>query len=170
LRERIHFDTKVTAAAWDDDQSKWMLTTASGEIFVFDVVVACVGMFNELHWPRIDGIESFEGRTFHSARWDVEHRLDGERVGVIGSAASAVQLIPEVARVAGLLSVFQRSPNWVLPKEDVPWTTEQIDGFRAEPDAVARLRTEIFEQLDRAMTFSNPARLAHATAAEIGRA
>jgi cation diffusion facilitator CzcD-associated flavoprotein CzcO len=156
LRERIRFDTKVAEARWNDDRSEWTLTTASGESFVFDVVVAAIGMFNELNWPEIDGIESFAGRRFHSARWDLEHRLDGARIGVIGSAASAVQLIPEVAKVARQLAVFQRSANWVVPKEDLPWTDEQIEAFRADPDAVARLRAEIFEQLDSALTFSNP--------------
>jgi cation diffusion facilitator CzcD-associated flavoprotein CzcO len=167
LRERIRFGAKVTAARWDDDRSEWTLTTESGERFVFDVIVAGVGMFNELSWPEIAGIESFAGRMFHSARWDAACRLAGARVGVIGSAASAVQLIPEVARAAGQLFVFQRSANWVLPKQDTPWTTEQIEGFRADPDAVARLRAEIFEQLDGALTFSNPDALRLAT--EAGR-
>jgi cation diffusion facilitator CzcD-associated flavoprotein CzcO len=167
LRERIRFDTRVTKATWDDERSEWTLTTASGERFVFDVVVAGIGMFNQLCWPEIDGIASFAGRMFHSARWDEKHRLDGERVGVIGSAASAVQFIPEIAKVAGRLFVFQRSANWVLPKEDTPWTTEQLDAFRANPDAVARLRAEIFEQVDGVITFSKPHLLERAT--EVGR-
>ncbi|HEY7107781.1 MAG TPA: NAD(P)/FAD-dependent oxidoreductase [Acidimicrobiia bacterium] len=167
LRDRVRLHTDVTSATWNDDWSAWVLTTASGETFVFDVVVAGTGMFNELHCPEIPGLDDFEGRLFHSARWDEGHALDGRRVGVIGSAASAVQLVPEVAEVAGQLFVFQRSANWVLPKEDTRWSAEEIDRFRAAPDSVARLRDEIFDQVDRAITFSNPAALELAT--EMGR-
>jgi len=116
LRERIRFRTHVVSAAWDEDASTWSLVTAEGGTYEFDIVVAAIGMFNELQWPDIDGLESFEGTVFHTARWDGEHRLDGARVGVIGSAASAVQFIPEVAKVAAQLYVFQRSAQWVLPK------------------------------------------------------
>jgi cation diffusion facilitator CzcD-associated flavoprotein CzcO len=134
---------------------------------LFDVVVSAVGMFGGLRWPEIEGLASFAGTAFHTARWDAEHRLEGRRVAVIGSAASAVQLIPEVARVVEKLHVFQRSPNWVLPKDDVPWTSEQIGAFRADPAVVARSREEIFTQLDGVITFSNPQGLALAT--EAGR-
>ena len=165
LRQKIRFNTKVTAASWDEDRSEWTLTTASGERFIFDIVVACLGMFNDLHWPEIEGLETFGGRKFHSARWDTEHPLDGESVGVIGSAASAVQLIPEIAKVVKELVVFQRSANWVLPKEDVPWTVEQIEGFRTDPQTVGRLRAEIFDVVDQSITFSNPDALEMATQA-----
>jgi len=167
LRDRIRFGTKVTQATWDEERSEWTVTTASGETFAFDLLVAGVGMFTELNWPEIEGLDSFAGTMFHTARWEVDHRLDGERVGVIGSAASAVQLIPEVAKVADRLHLFQRSANWVLPKEDVPWTSEQLREFRSRPDMVARSRTEIFEQIDPHLTFSNPEMLALAT--EAGR-
>jgi cation diffusion facilitator CzcD-associated flavoprotein CzcO len=167
LRERIHFETRIVAATWDDARSEWTLTTAAGESFVFDVVVSSIGMFNELHWPEIDGIDTFAGTMFHSSRWDVDSRLDGARVGVVGSAASAVQLVPEVAKVAGRLFVFQRSANWVLPKEDTPWAPEQMEEFRTDPETVARLRREVFDQVDGAITFSNPEALRLAT--ELGR-
>jgi cation diffusion facilitator CzcD-associated flavoprotein CzcO len=167
LRECVHFETKIAAAVWDDVRSEWTLTTAARESFVFDVVVASIGMFNELNWPDVQGIESYAGSLFHSARWDTDVDLEGARVGVIGSAASAVQLVPEVAKVADRLFVFQRSANWVLPKEDTPWTTEQLEEFRTDPETVARLRKEIFDQVDGAITFSNPEALRLAT--EFGR-
>jgi cation diffusion facilitator CzcD-associated flavoprotein CzcO len=167
LRDCIRFGTQVVAATWDEDAATWTLVSASGDTHQFDVVVAGIGMFNELQWPDIDGLDSFEGTVFHTARWNETHRLDGERVGVIGSAASAVQLIPELAKVASQLYVFQRSANWVLPKEDVPWTVEQLDDFRADPAAVASLRSEVFEQVDEFITFSNQEMLERATA--VGR-
>jgi cation diffusion facilitator CzcD-associated flavoprotein CzcO len=167
LRDRIRLGTRVAAAAWDDTGAEWTLTTASGEILTFDVVVASLGMFNELNMPEIAGIDSFAGSMFHSARWPSDVDLDGARVGVIGSAASAVQLVPEVAKAADRLFVFQRSANWVLPKEDTPWTAEQLEQFHTDPGTVARLRKEIFDQVDGAITFSNPEALRLAT--ELGR-
>lgn len=167
LAERIRFGTRIEHAAWSDESATWTLGSAAGESFVFDVVVASVGLFGDLRWPEIEGLASFAGRSFHTARWDHEQSLEGARVAVIGSAASAVQLIPEVAKVAERLVVFQRSPNWVLPKEDTPWTDEQIAAFRADPDLVARSRDEIFAQLDGLITFSDRDALALAT--EAGR-
>ncbi len=167
LRGRITFGAQVVSLSWDDDACVWTVLTANGATYEFDVVVAGTGMFNELQWPDIDGLDSFAGTVFHSARWDDRHRLGGRRVGVVGSAASAVQLIPEAAKVAAQLYVFQRSPNWVLPKDDVPWSVEQLDGFRADPETVASLRSEVFAQVDEAITFSNPRMLERATA--VGR-
>jgi cyclohexanone monooxygenase len=165
LRDHIRFDTRIVRARWHDAHAQWMLTADSGDEFAFDVVVASLGMFNEVNWPEIDGLASFAGTTFHSARWDVDHDLTGERVGVIGSAASAVQFIPEIAEDAGHLTVFQRSANWVLPKEDTPWTAEELDRFRADPAEVARRRAEIFDVVDGSITFSNPEMLDLATQA-----
>jgi cation diffusion facilitator CzcD-associated flavoprotein CzcO len=165
LRERIRFDSPVAAAVWDDDRAGWTVTTTTGDSYEFDVVVAGLGMFNDLNWPDIPGLDSFAGTRFHSARWDWDHDLTGERVGVIGSAASAVQFVPEIAKVAGRLHLFQRAANWVLPKEDTPWTPEQLEHFRTHPDEVAVLRQEIFDRIDGAITFSNPAALELATQA-----
>ncbi len=154
LRDRIRFDTEVTAATWEDTNAVWRVTTRDGEQFEFDVVVAGLGMFNELHWPEIPGLDAFEGTQFHSARWDWEHDLTGERVGVIGSAASAVQFIPEIAKDVGHLTVFQRAANWVLPKEDTPWTAEQLEYFKAHPEEVAASRQAIFDRVDPLISFS----------------
>jgi cation diffusion facilitator CzcD-associated flavoprotein CzcO len=155
LRDRIRFDTKVRSATWDDERAVWLVETDNGEQFEFDVVVAGLGMFNELHWPEIPGLDSFVGTRFHSARWNWDHDLAGERVGVIGSAASAVQFIPEIAPVVGHLTVFQRAANWVLPKEDTPYTEEQLEQFRAHPDEVAANRQAIFDRVDPLISFSS---------------
>jgi cation diffusion facilitator CzcD-associated flavoprotein CzcO len=112
-------------------------------------------MFNELHWPEIPGLDSFAGTQFHSARWNWDHDLTGERVGVIGSAASAVQFIPAIAPLAGHLTVFQRAANWVLPKEDTPYTEEQLEHFRAHPEEVEANRQAIFDRVDPLITFAN---------------
>jgi cation diffusion facilitator CzcD-associated flavoprotein CzcO len=152
----IRFDTPVTAAAWEDDRAVWRVTTGTGAVLEFDVVVAGLGMFNELHWPEIPGIDDYAGHGFHSARWDWDHDLTGETVGVIGSAASAVQFVPEIAEQVGHLYVFQRSANWVLPKLDTPYTDEELARYRDDPDAVLVRRREIFDQIDPRITFQDP--------------
>ena len=92
----------------------------SGDEIVADVVVSAIGMFCDLSYPDISGLDSFKGTTFHSARWNYDHDLSGERVAVIGNAASAVQFVPEIAEDVGQLHLFQRTANWVLPKDDDP--------------------------------------------------
>lgn len=154
------FDTEVTRAVWDDDRSVWALTLGSGEVFDADVVVSALGMFNDLAHPDVDGLDSFAGARFHSARWDWSHDLSGERVGVIGSAASAVQLVPEVVKVAAQVHLFQRSANWVLPKPDDPYTPEQLAAFRRDPSPVLALRAEVEQTTNENMTLDNPALIA----------
>lgn len=155
LRPLIRFDTPVETAVWDDDRGVWTVTGGGGS-FEFDVLVASPGMFNELNWPDIAGRDEFAGASFHSARWDWDVDWAGRRVGVIGSAASAVQFIPELARTAGHLTIFQRAANWVLPKDDTPYTEEELEYWRTHPDEVLARRRMLFEQADPNLTFSNP--------------
>jgi cation diffusion facilitator CzcD-associated flavoprotein CzcO len=162
LGPHLRLGTGVTSAVWRDDDAVWRLTTedldGETEVHEVDVVVAGVGMFGDLHIPEIPGLADFTGTTFHSARWNHEHDLTGERVGVIGSAGSAVQFIPGIAPLVDRLSVFQRSTEWVMPKEDTPYTEEQLELFRAEPQVVAAMREEIFRRIDPNLTFSHPER------------
>src|SRR5262249_16190810 len=107
------FGDAVKRARWHEAAAKWTLELASGRTLSCDVVVSAIGMFNDIVVPDIPGLDSFAGARFHAARWDPKHDFSGEAVGVIGSAASAVQLVPEVAKRAGRLYLFQRSANWV---------------------------------------------------------
>ncbi|MEV4896259.1 NAD(P)/FAD-dependent oxidoreductase [Nonomuraea sp. NPDC055795] len=125
VRGKIRFHTEVSAAVFDGDH--WHLTTRAGtsppdgrgvRIEEFDVVVAGVGQLNRPLVPDIPGMADFEGVSFHSARWNHDHDLSGRRVAVIGTGSSAAQFIPPVAGRAGHLDVFQRTPNWVIPKPD----------------------------------------------------
>ena len=154
------FNDAVKSARWDDDSATWTLTTESGAEVEADVVISALGMFNDVPLPDIEGLDSFEGKTIHSARWDWDHDLAGETVGVIGSAASAVQLVPETALEVGQLHVFQRSANWVLPKEDDPYTPEEMAARQADPSIVVARRDELFEQVDTGMAFKDPNRRA----------
>jgi cation diffusion facilitator CzcD-associated flavoprotein CzcO len=112
-------------------------------------------MFNELVSPDIPGLDAFAGTSFHSARWRWDHDLAGERVAVIGSAASAVQFVPEIVKQAAQVHLFQRTANWVIPKADTPYTEEQLARFRSDPDAALTLRNEIYAQVDGGMTFAD---------------
>jgi cation diffusion facilitator CzcD-associated flavoprotein CzcO len=159
------FDAEVTRARWDDERSDWTLELASGEAVRADVVVSAIGMFNDLVYPDIEGLEDFEGTSFHSARWDWEHDLAGQTIGVIGSAASAVQLVPEIIREARQVHLFQRTANWVLPKKDDPFSEEQLEHLRAHPEAVRAIRQEIFDGIESGKAFTDPAARAEMEAA-----
>src|SRR5204862_962861 len=123
-----------------------------------------LGMFNVPVWPDIPGRETFAGRAVHSARWPGDLDLTDQRVAVIGSAASSVQLVPEVAKIASRLVVFQRTAIWVLPKDDRPYTDDDLVRFRSDPIAMPELREKLERSVNEMMTFSNPEALARATA------
>jgi cyclohexanone monooxygenase len=162
LEPHLRLNTEVQAAQWDDDRMMWRVVT-NGETFEADVVVGAVGMFGGLNIPDIPGLDAFTGTLFHSARWD--HDLTGETVAVIGSGASAVQFIPTVAAQAGRLHLFQRSPQWVLPKLEGAYTEEELERFRTDRDAAATLRSEIFERVESVITYSDQQMMAAATSA-----
>jgi len=150
------FGHAVTAARWDETAATWEVETAHGEIFRAPFVVSGMGMFNELAWPDFPGLDVFQGKLFHSSRWDPDCDLTGKRVAVIGSAASAVQFVPEIAPQVAELLVFQRTANWVAPKEDTPYTAEQLDHFRSDPQAIHESRRQIYEELNNFILFNDP--------------
>lgn len=145
LLPHCRFDDAVQRAHWDEAAAEWTLALASGRKLVADVVVSAIGMFNDVAVPEIAGLDGFEGALFHSARWNGAHDLACETVGVIGSAASAVQLVPEIVKRAAQVHLFQRTANWVGPKQDAPFTEKQLARFRSDPDMVAGLRQTIFD-------------------------
>ncbi len=160
LLPHCRFASGVRATRWDESRACWTLELESGEVVEAEVVVSAIGMFNQLSWPDIDGLDSFAGTRFHSARWDWDHDLSGETVGVIGSAASAVQFVPEIVKEAGQVHLFQRTANWVMPKADEPYTEEQLEGLRTDENLALSIRAEAYQQIDGGMTFSDPAQLA----------
>jgi len=165
LLQHCRFGAGVQGAVWDEDRAEWKLTLESGETVEAHAVVSAVGMFNELSYPEIKGLETYEGKSFHTARWDWDHDLTGRKVGVIGSAASAVQIVPEIVKEAEQVYLFQRTANWVMPKEDDPFTEEALAAFRSDPKIVAAVRAEIYEGVDEGMTFHDTTRLQEMTAA-----
>jgi cation diffusion facilitator CzcD-associated flavoprotein CzcO len=160
LLERCRFGAGVRGARWDEEGACWTLDLESGETVEAEVVISAIGMFNELTMPDIEGLDAFAGKRFHSARWDWEYDLSGKTVGVIGSAASAVQFVPEIVKQAEQVHLFQRTANWVMPKLDEPFSEEQLEAFREDPSLALTIRDEIFKAVDGGMTFSNPVQLA----------
>jgi cation diffusion facilitator CzcD-associated flavoprotein CzcO len=114
----VQTDKTVTSCSWDEDSCRWSVETADRHTYEADVLILATGQLHQPALPPIEGIESFAGHSFHSARWDHAYQLAGRRVAVIGTGASAVQFVPEIApRVAGL-TVFQRTGNWFLPRRN----------------------------------------------------
>ena len=150
------FDAGVRGAGWSEETQQWTLHLESGETHSARVLISAIGMFNEIVFPDIEGLDSFAGTSFHSSRWDWEHDLRGERVAVVGSAASAVQFVPEIVKEAGQVHLFQRTANWVLPKEDDPYSPEQLEHFRADPHAALAIRQEILDRIETGTAFTDP--------------
>jgi len=121
LRERVSFKSDVAAAEWNDESNSWTLDIRIEDQIhrkTFDIVVFAVGQLNRPNIPEIKGQSSFLGDQFHSAEWDAEAELSGARIGVIGTGASAIQFVPEIARSAKSLTVFQRSAPWLIDTPD----------------------------------------------------
>ncbi|WP_405136265.1 flavin-containing monooxygenase [Nocardia sp. NBC_01388] len=116
LVPHIRFDTEVIAATYDEAGGAWTLEFAHGPAQTFDVVIMATGQLSRPKMPQVEGIDSFEGPSFHSAQFDHDVDLTGKKVAVIGSGASAVQLVPAIADRVAELTVLQRSPNWVIGK------------------------------------------------------
>jgi cation diffusion facilitator CzcD-associated flavoprotein CzcO len=118
---RIVTDSTVTACAWDDATRRWAVTTEEGATHEADALIIATGQLHQPSFPRIEGAETFQGHAFHSARWDHDYDLSGKRVAVVGTGASAVQFVPEIAPKVGKLTVFQRTGNWFLPRKNRPY-------------------------------------------------
>jgi len=135
VRDRIRLNTKVTGASFDEDANVWRLQTAAGEDLTARYVIGATGVFSQPKLPDIPGVESFAGDTMHTARWDHSVSLRGKRVGVVGTGASAIQVIPAIAPEVERLTVFQRTPIWCLPKLDAPLDARMRTLLRWVPGA-----------------------------------
>ncbi|MGW5303850.1 flavin-containing monooxygenase [Streptomyces griseoluteus] len=138
LRPHLRFDSEVKLMTWDEDELRWHIETASGSLTA-DVVVSATGPLSDPKIPDIPGLDSFPGRVFHSARWDHDFDLRGKRVAVVGTGASAIQIVPSIQPEVGRLTVFQRTPPWVMPRMDRAIGTAERKLHQALP-FTARLR------------------------------
>lgn len=133
LRERIVFGADLVAAEYDEAQQRWELSAADGRRWTADALVLGVGALHEPSLPDFPGLSDFAGEVIHTAQWPERDALDGRRVAVVGTGASSVQLVPELAPRAARTTVFQRTPAWTLPKKDLPWSTRRQEAFRRRP-------------------------------------
>ncbi|WP_280255487.1 flavin-containing monooxygenase [Nocardia wallacei] len=119
LYRHTHFGRTLQSGYWDADDSAWHVLTSDGHEYVARFLVSGVGALHIPNIPKIEGQKKFGGTVFHSAQWDHGCSLAGKKVAVIGTGASAIQFIPEIAKVAGELHVYQRTPAWVLPRRNI---------------------------------------------------
>ncbi|PSN73906.1 flavin-binding monooxygenase-like protein [Corynespora cassiicola Philippines] len=130
LYKYIRFNTAVDAATWDDELKRWKVDVkvTGGKDAEFnpeytiecDFLVSAVGQLNQPRYPNIEGLEDFKGKVMHSARWDWSYDLTDKKIGIIGNGATAAQIIPEILPQASSLTVYQRTPNWIIPRLDAP--------------------------------------------------
>jgi len=147
LERHIRFDTELLAADWDEPTRRWCLQTSTGP-FTADVLIAAMGPFGEAIIPDVPGRERFAGASFHSATWDHERALAGERVAVIGTGASAVQFVPAIQPEVAELVLFQRTPPWILPRFDRRTSALQRTAFRALPATQTAMRAGIYGTIE----------------------
>jgi cation diffusion facilitator CzcD-associated flavoprotein CzcO len=143
---RIRFGDAVTRCAFAN--GTWRVTTVSGHREDFDVVIAATGVLHHPKYPDIDGLGTFDGAMFHSARFDHGVQLDGERVGIIGTGSTAVQMVSALIERVATLSLFQRTAQWIMPQENPAYTAEELAAFRSHPENLAGLRQNLSDMFD----------------------
>jgi cation diffusion facilitator CzcD-associated flavoprotein CzcO len=165
LQPHLRLNTGVIDAAFDERARLWRLRLANGETAEAELLVSAAGAFGQPAWPQIPGLRSFAGTLMHSARWQPGYDFTGQRVAVIGTGASAIQIVPELARTAREVRVFQRTPAWILPKRDraisglergllqrwplLQWLLRQQIYWRLETLALGLLRPALVRHLER---------------------
>ena len=132
LLPHIRFNSELVEARFAADRGLWLLRTIDGEALSANIFVCSCGPLSEPRFPDIPGLEAFHGTLFHSSRWDHDYDFSGKRAAVIGNAASAVQLIPQIAPLTQKLFVFQRSANWIVPRRDRAYKTWEKALFRVQ--------------------------------------
>src|SRR5215470_8847781 len=163
LDEHIRYGCAVERMDWDDRARRWNVETVRDDElggYRPRAVVSAAGALHLPSYPDIPGAGGFGGTSFHSARWDRSCDLAGQRVAVIGTGASAIQFVPEIAESAARLSVFQRTPPWIHPRPDVAIPARMRAAFRTVPPTARAVRDAIYLALEaRALGFTISPRL-----------
>jgi len=133
IRPHIRFGAEMTGAEYDEQRATWQVSIADGSLVRGRAVVIGQGPLHVPNVPELPGLERFEGKAFHSAGWDHDYDLTGKRVAVIGTGASAIQFVPQIAARTSRLTVFQRTAPWIVPRPDRPFTEAQKRRFQAIP-------------------------------------
>lgn len=144
LRDKIHFNHEMLEARFDEVQQRWLIRCSNGLTVSARYLISGNGGLAEPRLPDIPGVESFAGHHFHSADWDDNYALEGKRVAVIGTGASAIQFVPEIAGKPEQLDIYQRSPNWIIRRGDRPYKNWEKWVLRKVPGARLALRAGIY--------------------------
>jgi cation diffusion facilitator CzcD-associated flavoprotein CzcO len=152
VRRHVRFGAEVVACSWDDASRKWTVRLASGDELECDVLIPALGQLSRPSYPQINGRETFSGPAFHSARWDHDVNLDGKKVAVIGTGASAIQFVPAIQPLVASLTIFQRTPPYIVPRWDAEYGPRHQTLFRRVPQVQAGERLGWFAYLEVATT------------------
>jgi cation diffusion facilitator CzcD-associated flavoprotein CzcO len=139
----VRFETELESASWDDEDGLWRIETSQGPLTA-EILISGQGPLSDPSLPEVPGIDSFEGTAFHSAQWDHDHDLTGERVAVVGTGASAIQFVPEIQPKVSSLHVFQRTAPWVIPHRNRPLRRWERAIYRLFPPAQLAMRAAIY--------------------------
>lgn len=159
LRPHIRFDTNVNALKFDENEGVWRAHAEGGETFVGRTALLASGPLSDFDFPEITGIDDYRGKKMHSGRWDHEYDFHGKKVAVLGTGASAVQIVPELVKEAKQLSVFQRTPGWVLPRLDLKsskWKKSLFRKFPGVQNALRKLLYGIHETMAMGVIWKTP--------------
>ena len=133
LASFINYNTNITGAEFDEKNSQWIIRTQSSDTVIADTLINGMGPLNRAVVPHLVGIESFTGKIFHSSEWDHSFDLTGKRVAIIGTGASAIQIVPNIVNKVNALYLFQRTAPWILPKPDRNMSAFEKNLFRFLP-------------------------------------
>ncbi len=148
LKPNIHFGQHVDRAHWDDSEYRWHVFTKSGEEYVAQFVISGAGALHIPSLPDIAGLNDFHGPVFHTAQWDHTVDLTGKRVAVIGTGASAIQVVPELVKIASQVQLYQRTPAWIKPRINFAFPPALKAAFAYVPGVRAALRAATYWALD----------------------
>src|SRR5690242_7799727 len=132
LGRSVALGTTVTGAEWDEDAQRWLVDTDRGSVSA-RVLVSAAGALSDPKTPEIEGLDRFQGHTFHSAQWDHDYDVRGKRVAVVGTGASAIQFVPAIAPDVARMHVFQRTAPWIMPHSDRPISARERRLYRRFP-------------------------------------
>jgi cation diffusion facilitator CzcD-associated flavoprotein CzcO len=143
---RVRFGDAVTQCTFID--GTWQVETASGHRDQFDVVIAATGVLHHPRYPEIEGLDTFDGAMFHSARWDHGVNVDGARLGVVGTGSTAVQIVSAVVDRVARLSLFQRTAQWVMPQDNPVYSDDERTAWRADPEMLGASYQRLSDMFD----------------------
>lgn len=148
VRPYIRFGTELKAARWDDVSQRWHIETNRGQ-YTADILISGHGGLSAPSVPELPGLERFKGTVFHSAEWNHDHDISGERVAVVGTGASAIQIVPSIQPRVRELHLFQRTPAWIVPRVDIVFSERMKSLFGAFPmlQRLDRLRLYLFREI-----------------------